>query len=66
MFRDLSSLNSLEIDGAKGIKRIAKVTFKSLVNIKTIMLSKCDISEIDREAFVCLPKLKTLNLKSVA
>jgi Leucine-rich repeat (LRR) protein len=64
MFKDLSSLNCLEIDGAKGLKRITRDTFKSLVNIKTIILSKCDISEIDREALVCLPKLKTLNLKS--
>jgi Leucine-rich repeat (LRR) protein len=62
MYRDLSSLRELQILEDVELKRISNETFKSLVNVETIILKDCSISDIDPDAFGSLHKLKLLAL----
>jgi Leucine-rich repeat (LRR) protein len=62
IFRDMSSLKHLVVRNYANLKRIARHTFKSLVNVETIDLNTCAIFKIDSEAFSSLQRLKVLNL----
>ncbi len=60
MFRDLTNLKELIIRSDLDLNRITRDTFKSLVNVETIILLECDISGIDSDAFSDLTNLKFL------
>jgi Leucine-rich repeat (LRR) protein len=62
IFRGLVNLRHLIINSDIDLKRLAIDTFKSLVNLETVDLRGCAVSEIDPDAFSCLQNLRNLDL----